>query len=166
MLSKATSKGVLKMNLSLTLDSEFKRVAKAEQVSMDDLVNECARLVECSTRQIYNYRSGKWSLPAEMIPTLCKRFGSLALMHTLAEACRETPIEIPEKFELTRMVAQTVRDDMRLYERFLDAFEDGVIEKNELDDLRARGERVIQNVRQFEGIAAADYERRCRLKST
>lgn len=152
------------MNLALTLDGEFKRVAKAEQVSMDDLVTECARLIECSTRQLYNYRSGKWLLPGEMIPRLCKRFGSLALLHALEDECRETSIEIPEQFELSRLVSQTVRDDLRHYERFLDAFEDGVIERGEMEELRASGDRIVQNVRQFEAIAAADHARRCQFR--
>lgn len=153
------------MNLALVLDDEFQRVAKAENLSMEDLVAEVALLVGCSTRQLYNYRSGKWALPGEMIPALCKRFGSLALLHSLAGGCAETTIEIPEQFELSRLVAHTVRDDMRYYGRFLDAFEDGVIEKGELEELLIAGERIIQNVRQFEGIATADYERRFKLKS-
>jgi len=154
------------MNLALTLDVEFKRVAKVEKISMEDLVDECARLVKCSSRQIYNYRSGKWLLPGEMIPALCKRFGSLSLLHVLADGCRETAVEIPEQFELSRLVSQTVREDLKHYERFLGAFEDGVIEKGELEELLISGERVIQNVRQFEAIAVADFERRYLLKST
>ncbi len=153
------------MNLALTLDREFKRVAKDENIPMDELVAECARLVGCSTRQIYNYRSGKWLLPGEMIPALCKRFGSLALLHVLADGCRETSVEVPEQFELSRLVAQTIREDMGHYARFLDAFEDGVVERRELDDLLDSGARVIQNVRQFEAIAVAGHERRARLKS-
>lgn len=152
------------MNLALALDDEFKRVAKVENLSMEDLVAEVARLVECSTRQIYNYRSGKWLLPGEMIPRLCKRFGSLVLLHALEDGCRETCVEIPEQFELSRLVSQTVRDDLKHYEHFLDAFEDGVIESGELAQLRASGDRIVQNVRQFEAIAAADHERRCRLR--
>ena len=154
------------MNLALTLDDEFKRVAKAEQISMDELVAECARLVDCSTRQLYNYRSGKWLLPGEMIPALCKRFKSLSLLHALAEGCQETTVEIPEQFELSRLVSQTVREDLKHYEQFLAAFEDGVIEKVELEELRVSGQRVVQNVRYFEAIAVGDFERRSALKGS
>lgn len=154
------------MKLALTLDDEFKRVAKDEKIPMEELVAECARLIGCTPRQLYNYRSGKWPLPGDAIPALCKRFGSLALLHALADGCRATPIEIPEQFELSRLVAQTIRDDMKHYDRVLGIFEDGVVERNELEDLRASGARVIQNVRQFEAIADADYERRARLRGS
>lgn len=154
------------MKLALTLDREFKRIAKEEQIEMVDLVVECARLIGCSPRQLYNYRSGKWPLPGDAIPALCKRFGSLALLHALADGCRETSVEVPEQFELSRLVAQTVRDDMKHYDRFLGAFEDGVVERGELDELLASGARIIQNVRQFEAIAVADYERRSRVRGS
>lgn len=152
------------MKLALTLDDEFKRVAKEEQIEMADLVVECARLIGCSPRQLYNYRSGKWPLPGDAIPALCKRFGSLTLLHALAEGCRKTPIEVPEQFELSQLTARTVRDDLRHYERFLSAFEDGDVDKGELDELLVSGDRVIQNVRQFEAIAVAAHERRSRLR--
>lgn len=148
------------MNLPDALDREFKRVAKAEQISMEELVNELATLTNCSTRQLYNYRSGKWSLPGEMIPTLCKRFRSRALLDELIAGCEETPVDVPEAFDLTRLVTQTVRDDMHHYEKFLNAFEDGVIEGRELEELRESGARVIDNVRKFEAIAVADFSKR------
>lgn len=148
------------MNLARALDGEFKRVAKDEQISMEELVNEVAALTDCSTRQLYNYRSGKWSLPGELIPTLCKRFRSRALLDELIAGCAETPVEVPETFDLTRLVTQTVRDDMHHYEKFLKAFEDGIVEGRELDELRESGARVVENVRKFEAIAVADFRRR------
>ncbi len=148
------------MNLPPTLDREFKRVAKFEQISMEDLVNEVAALTDCSTRQLYNYRSGKWDLPSGLIPILCKRFRSRALLDELAGACAETPVDVPDAFDLTRLVAQTVRDDMHHFEKFLDAFEDGVIEPREMEELRESGARVVGNVRKFEAIAEADFSRR------
>jgi hypothetical protein len=148
------------MNLARVLDREFKRVATAEQISMEDLVNEAAALTDCSTRQLYNYRSGKWSLPGEMIPKLCKRFRSRALLDELAAGCAETSVNVPEAYELTRLVSQTVRADMSHFEKFLDAFEDGVIESHEMEKLRESGARVIEDVRRFEAIAEADFNRR------
>lgn len=148
------------MNLADTLHREFKRVARAEQIAMEDLVNEVSKLVECSPRQIYNYRSGKWDLPSGLIPALCKRFRSRALLDELTAGCAETPVDVPDAFDLTRLVAQTVRDDMRHFEKFLDAFEDGVVEGHELAELRESGARVVENVRQFEAIAEADFNRR------
>jgi hypothetical protein len=148
------------MNTPLTLDNEFKRVAKAEKISLEELVYEVAVLADRSTRHIYNYRSGQQSLPAEMIPLLCKRFGSRALLDELADECRETPVEVPELYELSRLVSQTIRQDLKYYERFLDAFEDGVVDAREMAQLEESGARVVQNVRQFEAIARQDFERR------
>ena len=152
------------MQLPHTLDDEFKRVAAAEGLAMEELVLAVSQITGYSSRQLYNFRSGKWPMPAELIPVLCKRFGSLALLHELEDACSETKIEIPEDFELAKLCAQTVRDDMRHYGRFMDAFEDGVIERSELDELNRSGERVVQNVRMFLGIATADYQRRATFK--
>jgi hypothetical protein len=50
------------MNLPQTLNAEFKRLANDEGKSMDELVEEVAGLIGKSTRQVYNFRSGKWSL--------------------------------------------------------------------------------------------------------
>lgn len=148
------------MNLPQTLDAEFKRLAREEQRPMEELVEEVARLVGKSPRQIYNFRSGKWDIPSQLIPVFCKRFRSLALLQALADECRETEIEVPEHYELTCLVSKTVRDDLRHYENFLAAFEDGVITEAEMEKLRASGERVISNVRKFESIAQADLARR------
>lgn len=150
--------------LSHTLDDEFKRIAKEEGLTLEDLVTEVASLTKKKARQIYNFRSGKSSLPSDLLPILCKRFGSLALIRTLEECCEETKVEIPDGFELGKLVSQTVRDDLRHYERFMDAFEDGVIERTELDELNRSGERVVQNVRMFLEIATADYQRRVAFK--
>ncbi|MET0626749.1 MAG: hypothetical protein ABW250_27700 [Pyrinomonadaceae bacterium] len=149
--------------LPQTLDTEFKRLAKEEDKAMDELVEEIARLVNKSSRQIYNFRCGKWDVPASLIPILCKRFRSLALLNALADECRETQIEVPETYELTCLVSKTVRDDLHHYEKFLAAFEDGVITEAEMRELRASGDRVISNVHKFESIAQADLERRMRF---
>ena len=101
------------MNLPQTLDAEFKRLAREEQRPMEELVEEVARLVGKSPRQIYNFRSGKWDIPSQLIPVFCKRFRSLALLQALADECRETEIEVPEHYELTCLVSKTVRDDLR-----------------------------------------------------
>lgn len=154
------------MKVPHALDAEFKRVAKEEGVPMEALVNEVAGLTGKSARQIYNFRSGKWVIPHNLFPILCKRFRSMALVNALVEECSaETEIEVPELYELTRLVSNTVRDDLKHYETFLDAFEDGVIDKAELDKLTASGERVIRNIYQFQQIAVADYERRCRFQN-
>jgi hypothetical protein len=152
------------MKVAHALDREIKRVAKAEGRSMEDLVSEVAGLVGKSERQIYNWRSGKWGFDYKLIPVLCKRFHSLALAHALVEECGGTPIDVPDAYDLTRLVSQTVREDLRYFEQFLDAFEDGVIEKQELDRLRESSEYLILDVKKFFAMAEADYSRRQRLQ--
>ena len=149
------------MNLPHTLDGEFRRVAKAENISMEVLVSEASRLSECSPRQMYNYRSGKWLLPAQLIPVLCKRFRSRALLDALIDKCRHSPVEVPDSYDLTRLISQVVRQDLKHYERCLDAFEsDGGIDRLELQEISDATERVIQNARQVLAIATENYERR------
>ncbi len=152
------------MKLHLTLDDEFKRIAKQESLSMEALVDEVSRLAGCSTRQMYNYRSGKWLLPAQLIPALCKRFRSRALLDALIDECRATRIDVPDSYDLTRLISQVVRQDLKHYERCIDAFEsDGGIDGLELEEITDATERVIQNARQILAIAHENNQRRKRL---
>lgn len=153
------------MNLSLTFDDEVQRVAKAENLSIEELTEQLALLLEVKPRQIYNYRSGKWQMSPGAIPLLCKRFKSRALLHALEAACADTEEEQPDDYELTRMVAQTVRRAMGHYERFLAAFEDGVVSQAEMNELLESTERVARDLARFKAIAVEDYERRQRLQS-
>jgi hypothetical protein len=148
------------MQLPPTLDAEFRRVAREEQKSREALVAEVAALTHKSERQIYNYRSGKWSLPADLIPALCRRFRSRALLAALEEQCREVEVDVPNPAAMVTMVSRTIREDLDHYQHYLDAFEDGVIQPRELRDIRERAERVIRNLYQFVAIAAAQCERR------
>jgi hypothetical protein len=148
------------MKVPHALDSEFRRVAQAEGITMEELVAEIAKLTKRSNRHIYNFRCGKWPIPDKLFPIFCKRFGSLALANALLEECRETPVTLPEKFDLTKLVSQTVRDDLKYYEAFLDDFESDGIDSNELSQLRILAERVISNAYRFVEIAARDCERR------
>lgn len=147
------------MNLARVLDDEFLRVAKAEEITLEELVNDVAAYTGISPRQLYNYRCGKQDIPSKHIPALCRRFNSQALIRALIEDCAEVTIEIPESYELIRMLSQSARQHLQHHEKYMQAFEDGV-DPCELSELRKSGERVIQSLREFEAIAAADCERR------
>lgn len=69
--------------LAAAIDAEFKRVAKAEGISADELVVEVAALLTMPERNFYNYRTGKWSVPGAIIPALSARFKSVALLREL-----------------------------------------------------------------------------------
>lgn len=149
-------------NFARTLDSEFRRIAEQEEKTMEEMVTEVSRLLNRSIRQIYNYRSGKWSLEARHVPTLCRRFNSLALVNALVAECNDVKVVIPDGFDLTRMTSRTVRQNLEYYERFLDAFESDGIQPHELAGLRELMERVVYDAYQFLEIAAADCDRRTR----
>lgn len=153
------------MNLGLTLDDEIKRVAKTENLSIDELTEQIAQLLGVTARQIYNYRSGKWEMSPSAIPLLCKRFKSRALLHALEAGCADTDEGQPDEYELTRMVSQTVRRAMGHYERFLAAFEDGVVSQAEMNELLESTERVARDLARFKSIAVEDFERRQRLQN-
>jgi hypothetical protein len=153
------------MNFPQTLEAEFKRLAKKEQKPMEELVEEIARLVKKSVRQVYNWRSGKWDVPSQLVPVLCRRFGSLALIHALEDECRDIEAEMPEAFDLARLTSQTIREDLLHYERVMVAFEDRTITEGEFGEKVASGARVISNVRQFEAIAQGALERRHRSQA-
>lgn len=141
--------------------AELKRLSLLEDKSMDEICEEIARLVGLrGERQVYNWRAGRWPLPSNVIPTLCRRFKSRALLNALADECADVEIEIPENYDLTREVSQTVRQDLLAYEGFLKAFDDDSIEPHELQELRELMEKVIANAHRFLDIAATNCERR------
>lgn len=153
------------MHFTCTLNSEFKRVAKAERITMEELVAEVSALTGVRTRQIYNWRSGKWAMNHTLIPILCKRFRSRALAQALLDDCTETQVEIPDGYDLNRLTSQTLRNTLRHFEKYLDAFEDGVIDACEMRELEESSEVVIRDVRTFLAIALEDHGRRQRLQS-
>lgn len=146
--------------LAWVLNEEFKRVARRDEISMEELVVEVARLVCRSPRHIYNYRTGKWPFDPSFMPVFCRRFGSRALLEALVSECSDVKVEVPEKFDLTRMVMNTVRQDLEFYDNFLESFDSDGIQPNELPRLRELMERVVQNAYQFLEIAVTDCERR------
>jgi hypothetical protein len=154
------------MNLALTLDSEFKRVAGAEKISMESLMDEAAQLTGRTPREIYNYRSGKWPLPSNLIPVLVKRFNSYLLLDALREECRDVRHEVPDLFDLSQRVAATVGDDMKHYNFLLEAFQSGGVDEQEMVLIEKSGSRIIENVYQLLAVAREDCIRRATRRET
>jgi len=143
--------------------AELKRIAVIEDKTMEELCEEVGRLVGLEgkqQRQLYNWRSGKWPLPSNVIPILCRRFKSLALLHALEDECSDVVVDVPDCFDLTREVSRTVRKDLEAYEHYLKAFEGDGIQHHELRELRELMEDVVRNAHRFLEIAATDCERR------
>jgi hypothetical protein len=147
------------MSLHKILDDEFKRVAKLEDISMEQLVSDVAATTSYTPRQIYNFRSGKWPLPSELIPYFCMRFKSRALLYGLIGLCERTPVEIPDSYDLAVLSTRIVREDLRHYENLLLAYEDKKITSAELGQLEESGQRVISNICMTLSMARAEHER-------
>jgi hypothetical protein len=144
------------------LSAELKRIADLEERSMEEVCAEVASLVGLAgkkQRQLYNWRAGKWPIPANVIPALCRRFKSLTLVNALRDECRDVEIDLPDSFDLTREVSRTVRGNLHAYEQFLSAFEDGTIELHELQRLRECMQAVVSDAHRFLDIAATNCER-------
>lgn len=153
------------MNLAPLLNAEIRRIAriekKTDQASMDKLMDEIAGICGLKNRRmVYHWRSGHHALPAEHVPKLCQRFGSLVLLDALRSATAQIEIEIPDNFDLALQAARSVRQDLELYERLLLSFEDEEITPGELADLKELEARAHRNLHLMIGIAEADCARR------
>lgn len=141
------------------LDREFQRVAREEEIAMEDLVYEVSQETNYSTRMIYNFRSGKTALTAELIPYFCARFKSRALLNCLTAICdRAIPVTVPEDLDLPRITTAALRDTLRHHDAFLGAFSDDAITKQELDHIKESGARLRSMTVMFEEIAERAYE--------
>lgn len=152
------------MNLAPLLNLEILRIAKSEnkteEAQIKALMEELAQLCGVSVRTLYHWRSGRHPLPGQQLPTLCRRFGSRALLEELSRGIEQPSIDIPDEYDLARLASQAVREDLAVYEQFLAAFESNGIQPGELTDLRDLGARIHRNVHQLLQIAEADCTRR------
>jgi len=152
------------MNLAPLFNLEILRIAKlenkTEEAQIKALMEELAQLCGVSVRSLYHWRSGRHPLPGELVPILCQRFSSRALLDELNREAEQTPIEVPDQYDLARLASQAVREDLAVYERFLSDFESDGIQPGELTDLRELGARIHRNVHQLLQIAEADCTRR------
>ncbi len=78
--------------LAAVVDAEFKRLAEDEGVSLEELVTEIASSLGLPERNIYNYRSGKWSIPASIISRLSQRFHSITILKEMLDEHVEAAI--------------------------------------------------------------------------
>lgn len=151
---KSTQSGI-----GRALTAELKRLAEAESKPMDDLCDEVAALVGLKkSRQLYNWRSGKWPIPSNVIPALCQRFKSRALLHALESECCDVVVDVPAGADLPRLVSASMRQDLGLCEQFLDAYESDGIQPRELRDLRETAERTIASIYRLVEVAGQSCE--------
>jgi hypothetical protein len=156
--------------LSFALDEEFKRIAKVEDIAMGDLVAEVAGLLGCTQRMLYNYRSGKWSLPSDYVAILCKRFRSTLLLDVLAETVKDkanplfndADLNKPTIRELSKDLVLTALAHHQLIEETLKK-RDALL-KNDVREIEESNERVALRFRYVLSLMEALYEQEAALK--
>lgn len=145
---------------ALTFDTELKRIAAEREESLNETIEKLAGLVGVSTRQIYNYRSGKSEIPAEFIKIFSEQFGSQALglaWISTFEITSET-FEIDE-FDLSRLANRVTRETLAVGDKFLAAFDDGKITGFELEELKRGKCAAVASFNRLEEVAEKSYLR-------
>lgn len=149
--------------LAQTLDDEFKRVARDEDLPMEQLVDETAALTGLSPRQLYNYRSGKWPIPARIIPILSRRFQSTALLTVLRGQTNETcnlRIANCDSKNIGERALDLLRLTVNHHSSLLNRIDASEFDANDLHKLEETTERIVQGERELYACAEIEYERR------
>lgn len=155
--------------LSFALDEEFKRVAKDEDKPMGDLVAEIAELLGCTERMLYNWRSGKWSLPSDYVPILCKRFGSPLLFNVLAAAMKDEGSLSLNEADLNKSTIRELSKDLVLaalghHQLIEEALKNDDFSKPDLTQIEESNERVALRFRYVLSLMEAIYEQQSALR--
>jgi hypothetical protein len=154
--------------LTPLFNQEILRVAidekKTDEDSIKDLLIEIAKLCGVTLRAVYHWRSGRHALPSDVVPILCKRFGSNALLDELNRLRAQIEIEVPGQYDLAKMAARSVQEDMNFIEQILIAFESEGIQPGERDRLRELAARAHGNLHRLMEIAEADCARRLEIE--
>lgn len=143
---------------SLTLENEIKRIAAERGESIEQTIRLLANFSGISERQIYNYRTGKCDIPSSHIPMFCRHFKSNALAMTILQQCDER--EPLEAFDIIRVGNQSARLTLQAHDSYFKAFDDGVIDGFELNELKKATAASVASFNQLEEIAEASYQRR------
>ncbi len=143
---------------SLTLECEIKRIAAERGESIDQTIKHLADLSGLSERHIYNYRTGKTDIPAGLTVVFCNHFGSNALAMAIVQQCCQTAD--CDGFDIVRLANKSARHTLAAHERFLEAFDDGVIDGFELNELKKQTAAGVANFHRLEQVAENAYNRR------
>ena len=132
------------MKLAKTLDSEVKRVSKTEGVTRRELIEELSAQTGYSTRHFYNFRDGKWPIPAPLIPVLCARFKSKALLEVLGE---DVQTLAPEPVDFDKAAVEATKEVCDLNLRMMKGLREGSIDRKELALIEAAIEESVRRQR-------------------
>jgi len=114
--------------LAFTFDSEIKRMAEENGLEIREVMSKLAGFTGLCDNHLYNYRTGKTSIPAEQIPEFCRQFQSNALVMALVGMCGETEIVELDQFDLARACSSTVRSMLKGGDVLMEVCEDGKID--------------------------------------
>lgn len=153
--------------LTPLFNQEILRVAKqrnkATEEGIKDLLLEIASDCNVKLRAIYHWRSGRHSIPSDLLPVICKRLGSNVLMEEMNRLRAQIEVEVPEEYDLARLAAHSIREDMEVYEQILIDFETEGIQPGEFERLLQLAARSHGNLHHLIAIAEADCQRRMEL---
>jgi hypothetical protein len=153
-------------SLARALDEEFKRISQEEDIPMGELVEQVALLAETSARSLYNYRSGKWPLPSHLIPIICRRFRSRALVDLLNSEIKDAPIDLPSDSEEAWEIARAVITEIcQLFEQVKQALDhDLAVDHSRLDQIDERADRINRHCRLLRATAARAMAEKLELR--
>ena len=125
--------------IAKTFEAEIKRAASEKELSIDGVMTALAKYTGVGVAQLYNYRSGKTSIPVDHIPAFCKQFESNALAMAVLDMCEETTeIEERDSLDLTALCNRSVREMLNVGAVFQDIMADGHVDGHE--EIRFDGE--------------------------
>lgn len=117
-----------------------------------------------TNRMLYNYRSGKWDLPSSLIPILCKRFKSSALVNALTDQVN-IPIETPPQLGFEQACTETLREVCDHHFNMITAYKsEAGLTPNDLNPIEAQLEVLIQRQRLLFTLLEAKREQQVNLR--
>lgn len=145
--------------VTLCFEAEVKRIAEERNEPMAQTLKLLGDMSGVSERQIYNYRQGKTEISPEQIKIFCQQFNSFALGCAWFSTFGIEQ-EICDEFDLSRFASRTVRNVLQAGDRFLSAFDDGVIDGHELNELELASAQIQRDARRLTEVARDNYNRR------
>jgi hypothetical protein len=154
-LKLVNDKSEIPSPIALTFEAEIKRIAAEKGLEIGRVMEKLSGFTGISTTHLYNYRTGKTPIPADLIPVFCRQFESKALAMTLLALCDEPDGE-HEDMDLTKFCSRSTREMLAFGEEFLEAFDDGRIDGHEEMKLRSTHAKIIRNAnRKLELVVSA-----------
>jgi hypothetical protein len=144
--------------LQLCFEAEITRISKEREEPMAETVDKLAQLAGVTSRQIYNYKSGKSEITPDLVKTFCFQFGSTALGCAWLTGFG---IEQPEcdQFDLTLVVSRKTQNVLRLGTQMFEAFEDNKIDGFELNKLHTTAAAIVRDARHLVEYAQSVHQR-------